>query len=381
MIVMTRAFHVVLSRIVPWLCLSVRTSLQGFWTECFVDTGSRCRLQAQDGQWRSSWGGVAGCAASTCTMKSTGAADTLALRAPLGLLVRLSCCHGWSSRLAGGFTWTVALTTTASWPFCSTVPTATPLAVTSFVVLTSVLLLPVVDQFRKVRGYPRVMRSWWASFMPLQVLVSPWMPMAYNMLYDFVLYDFAPIAVLLLLVVEVIREDRGNPLVMRSWWAFAVMLQVRASSCTSTPWAMFYDFELIAMLPRTVVAKLRKGWEYPLVLRSWWTTPMAFDYVMTELLGLPWRWVYSMLLGWCLDYLDFFDVVLDGFVFGTGWCPDYFDSFGFVLDGFDFGKGWCSEHLDFFDFVLGGFDFGKRSLWPKCSTSSLWLWFWGLTAT
>ena len=213
-------------------------------------------------------------------------------------------------------------------------------------VLTSVLLLLVVESFRKVREYPLVMRSWWASSTMLQVLF----------------YDFVPIAVLLILVVEMIREDRGNPLVMRSWWAFAVMLQVLASSCTSTPWAMFYVLELIAMLPRTVVAKLRKGWEYPLVMRSWWTTPMAFDYVMTELLGFTWRWGYLVLSGWCLDYLDFFDVVLDGFDFGTGWCPDYLDSFGFVLDGFDFGKGWCSEYLDFFDFVLGGFDFGKRSL-------------------
>ena len=113
---------------------------------------------------------------------------------------------------------------------------------------------------------------------------------------------------------------------------------------------------------------------------SWWTLCMVFDYVLTEWLGLAWRWDF-VLLGWCLDYLDFFDVVPDGFDFGTGWGPDYLDSFGFVLDGFDFGKGWCSEYLDSFDFVLGGFGFGARSPWPKCSTSSPWLRLWGLTAT
>ena len=287
MTVMIRAFHTVLFRIVPRLCLSVRTSLQGFWKECFVTTGSRCRLQAQDGRWCSSWGGVAGCAASTWTMWCTGAADTLALRAPLGLPLRSSCCHGWSLRLAGGFTWTATATTTASWTTCSMVSVATSLTVTSSSVLTSVLLLLVVNKFRKVRGYPLVMRSWCAAFTTPQVLAFPWTPMAYNMFYDFVLYDFAPITVLLLLVVEVYRKGRENPPVMRRWWAFSVLLHTMASSGTSMAWTTFYDLELIALLLRTVVVMLRKGREYLLVLRNRWVVPVALDYVLLEALGLP----------------------------------------------------------------------------------------------
>ena len=277
-----------LFRIVPRLCLSVRTSLQGFWKEGFVTTGSRCRLQAQDSWRRSSWSGVAGCAALTWTRRSSGADDTLALRAPLGLPVRSSCCHGWSLRLAGDFMWTVAPTTPSSCTSCSAVPMATSLDVLSFSVLTSVLLLLVVNAFRKVREYPLVMRSW-CALTTLQVLASPWTPMAYNMLYDFVLYDFAPITVLLLLVVEVYRKGRENPPVMRSWWALSVLLLTMASSCTSMAWTTFYDLELIALLLRTVVVMLRKGREYPLVLRNRWIAPMALDYVSLEVLGLSWR--------------------------------------------------------------------------------------------
>ncbi|CAE7270146.1 unnamed protein product [Symbiodinium sp. KB8] len=119
------------------------------------------------------------------------------------------------------------------------------------------------------------------------VLAFPWTPMAYNMFYDFVLYDFAPITVLLLLVVEVYRKGRENPPVMRRWWAFSVLLHTMASSGTSMAWTTFYDLELIALLLRTVVVMLRKGREYLLVLRNRWVVPVALDYVLLEALGLP----------------------------------------------------------------------------------------------
>ena len=211
MTVMTRVFRVSMLTclaLVPWLCLSVRTSLQGFWTECFVTTGGRCKFQDKDGRRRCSWGSTAGCTASW-RRRSTGDADTLAHRAPLGLPLRSSCCHGFIWGSTPTATWTVASPTTvasttpSSWTSCSAVPMATSLDVLSLLVLISVLLLLVVDTFRKVREYP---------------------------------------------------------LVMRNWWAFSAM----DSSCTSMTWTMFYDMELITLLLHMVVVMLRKGREYPL---------------------------------------------------------------------------------------------------------------------
>ena len=75
-------------------------------------------------------------------------------------------------------------------------------------------------------------------------MASSWTPIDYNMLYDFL-----PDTVLLLLVVELFRKGRENPLVMRSWWAFL--------DASGTGIFVFFD-----------------GQDYDLML---------------ELLGLPWR--------------------------------------------------------------------------------------------
>ena len=54
MTIMTRVFRVSMSTRfapIPWLCLSVRTSLQGFWTGwCFVATGGR-QVQTSGSEW------------------------------------------------------------------------------------------------------------------------------------------------------------------------------------------------------------------------------------------------------------------------------------------------------------------------------------------
>ncbi|CAE7562908.1 unnamed protein product [Symbiodinium microadriaticum] len=95
-------------------------------------------------------------------------------------------------------------------------------------------------------------------------------------------------SVLLLLVVARVRKVREYPLVMRCWWA---------TSTTFRYWIFVFfdgqDYDLRLGADRHAAEhggrKLRKDWEYPLVLYNWWATPTTFDCVVLELLGLPWR--------------------------------------------------------------------------------------------
>ena len=86
-----------------------------------------------------------------------------------------------------------------------------------------------------------------------------------------------PITVLLLLVVEVVRKGREYPPVMRGWWATPRVFQL-------VPWNAIFNLEPIAVLQRAVVMELRKGQEYPLVLRSLVAIQMVFCFVMLLLL-------------------------------------------------------------------------------------------------
>ena len=222
MTVMTRAFRGFMFCSfghVPWLCLSVRTSLHG-----------RCSSQVHAGCWWCfSWGG--------CWLGGLDLDDGEHWRcqhpSPSGSPgppVRSSCCHGGAMRRAGG---SVTSSAADPWTFCSTVSTATLLDVTSASVPISVLLLLVVESARKNQANPLVMRGWWATFLTSQASASLWTPMVWNLLYDFV-----PTIVLLLLVVKVIRKDRGNPLVMRGWWATLLTFQVLAFTGSPMAWVL-----------------------------------------------------------------------------------------------------------------------------------------------
>ena len=85
-----------------------------------------------------------------------------------------------------------------------------------------------------------------------------------------------PIAVLLLLVVEVFRKGRENPPAMRSWWTNPMTLLLVTFLRTLALWDVIFSFVPIAVLLRTVVEWFRKGRENPLVLRGWWATLVTF---------------------------------------------------------------------------------------------------------
>ena len=93
-----------------------------------------------------------------------------------------------------------------------------------------------------------------------------------------------PITVLLLLVVEVFRKGREYPPVMRGWWAILLTLQLGASASELELRNAIFDLELTVVLLLTVVMMLRKGQEYPLVLHSLVVTHMVFCFVMLFLM-------------------------------------------------------------------------------------------------
>ncbi|OLP72918.1 hypothetical protein AK812_SmicGene48029 [Symbiodinium microadriaticum] len=95
-----------------------------------------------------------------------------------------------------------------------------------------------------------------------------------------------PITVLQLLVVEVFRKGREYPPVMRGWWAILLTLQLGASASELELWNAIFALELTVVLLLTVVMLLRKGQEYPLVLRSSVATLMTVCFVDSSVTGV-----------------------------------------------------------------------------------------------
>ena len=95
-----------------------------------------------------------------------------------------------------------------------------------------------------------------------------------------------PITVLQLLVVEVFRKGREYPPVMRGWWAILLTLQLGASASELELRNAIFALEPTVVLLLTVVMLLRKGQEYPLVLRSSVATLMTVCFVDSSVTGV-----------------------------------------------------------------------------------------------